>query len=698
VSRSRVEWSIGPDTPVQYLRGVGEARAALLRAAGLETARDILYNFPFRYEDRRHPVTISQLRQVDQPVVLRGRIISAGAKVSPVRRLKIFEAILDDGTGTVMLVWFNQPYLAQTIERGVRLAIYGQPRISSRGRLQIEGPDYEILTGDGEVDDEGCVVPVYSAVSGISAKRVRSIAAQALEAVAAIDDPMPPEIREELGVIDLPTALVQLHRPEEIDGEFLAHRSPAHLRMILEEFFAFQLALRLRRAGEERRGKSRTIRVDDAIREQVRQILPFRLTAAQKRVVREIAADLCSDAPMYRLLQGDVGSGKTVVALIAALIVIANGHQAGLLAPTEILVEQHYQRIRQLVDDTVRVVKLTGSTPARERTALLRRIEQGEADLVVGTHALLEERVRFRSFSLAIVDEQHRFGVIQRQKLVGKGDVPDVLVMTATPIPRSLAITLYGDLDLSVIDQLPPGRQRVKTVVRGTGQSRRVYDFIEKELSSGAQTYVVFPLIEESEKLEVKALITGAEQIRAAFPRRRVDMLHGRMSGEEKEAVMRRFKEGRTDILVSTTVIEVGIDVANASVMLIFDADRFGLSQLHQLRGRVGRGERKSYCILLRDENAGEEAKERLRLFEATTDGFQVAERDLVLRGAGDVLGTRQSGAPRFRFGDIVRDHRLMDRARGAAIRYASEGGPTAAASLAASLLGRPLAAAGERD
>jgi ATP-dependent DNA helicase RecG len=370
---------------------------------------------------------------------------------------------------------------------------------------------------------------------------------------------------------------------------------------------------------------------------------------------------------MYRLLQGDVGSGKTIVALIAALIMIRNGHQVALLAPTEILVEQHFQRVRQLVDDSIVMARATGSMAAGERRTLIAGLRDGFIQLVVGTHALLEEKVQFRSLGLAIVDEQHRFGVEQRKALFSKGDTPDILVMTATPIPRSLALAIYGDLELSVIDELPPGRQRIKTVVRSSDQSARVYDFIDQEIASGAQVYVVHPIIEESEKLNLKPLTAGFEKIRRRYPDRRVAMLHGRMPSSEKEETMQRFKRGEVDILVSTTVIEVGIDVPNASIMLIVDADRFGLSQLHQLRGRVGRGTRKSYCILLHDEGIAPDTKQRLIDFEKTKNGFDVAERDLELRGPGEVLGTRQSGVPRFRFGNILRDHDLMERARDAA-------------------------------
>ena len=461
----------------------------------------------------------------------------------------------------------------------------------------------------------------------------------------------------------------------------------------MQEFFTLQLALRVRRATEEVQTKKRSIVVDDELRAEVRRILPFKLTKAQRRVLKEIADDLRGGRPMYRLLQGDVGSGKTIVALIAAVIMIRNGHQVALLAPTEILVEQHFQRIRQLVDDSLVVAKATGSMTAGERRTLLAGLREGYVQLVVGTHALLEDVIAFHSLGLAIVDEQHRFGVEQRQALFAKGDTPDILVMTATPIPRSLALAIYGDLELSVIDELPPGRPGIKTVVRATPQLERVYTFVDGEIAAGAQAYIVYPLIEESEKLNLKPLKQGFESISKRFANRRVAMMHGRLSATEKEETMQRFKRHEVDILVSTTVIEVGIDVPNASITLIMDADRFGLSQLHQLRGRVGRGERKSYCILLSDAE-----KERLDVFAKTRDGFEVAERDLEARGPGEFLGTRQSGALRFRFGNILRDYELMEKARDAAIALLEKEGLERSTDVVRRLLGIEAPAAKARD
>ncbi|HEV7920424.1 MAG TPA: ATP-dependent DNA helicase RecG [Thermoanaerobaculia bacterium] len=679
---------ITPDTSVSNTKGIGKARAETLVENGLGTLRELLWFFPFRYEDRRHPTRIADLgKYIETPVLIRGRVISGAARISPRKRMRIFEAVLEDGTGGVKLVWFNQGYLAEQIKRGDRLAVYGTPRSSSYAHLQIESPDWEKFEGDEE--EEGAIVPIYSKVGNIPPKALRRIVALALESLPALEDPMPAKIRKRLGVIGLAEALEAIHRPAVLDDAFLRYRAPAHRRIILQEFFTFQLAVRVRRATEEVKQKARTINIEDDLREQVKQVLPFRLTGAQKRVLREIADDLRGNRPMYRLLQGDVGSGKTIVALIAAMIMIRNGHQVALLAPTEILVEQHFQRTLQLLGKSVVVAKATGSAAAGERRTLAAGLRGGYIQLVVGTHAILEEHISFKSLGLAIVDEQHRFGVEQRQKLFAKGDTPDILVMTATPIPRSLALAIYGDLELSVIDELPPGRQRIRTELRPSEGLERVLAFIDDELSRGAQAYVVYPIIEESEKLNLRPLSAGFAAMQQRFPNRRVAMLHGRMSGPEKEETMDRFKRGEIDLLVSTTVIEVGIDVPNASIMLILDADRFGLSQLHQLRGRVGRGERKSYCILISDTD-----KERLRLFAETESGFDLADLDLRLRGPGDLLGTRQSGALRFRFANIVRDHDLLEKARDEAIAVMAELGLARADALARTLLGAEPATA----
>jgi len=658
--------SLSPDTAVQFLKGVGEGRARALAAYGIETVRDLLWFFPYRYEDRRHPTRIAEVgRHVDEPVLLRGKVISAKSHVSPRRRMKIFEAVLEDGTGGVKLIWFNQAYLSDQIDRGDRLSVYGIPRRGTYGSLQIESPDWEKFEGDDE--EQGAIVPIYSKVTNVPPRALRKIVAAAIEqALPDLDDPMPEDVRATLGVISLRDSIARLHRPDELAEDFLAQRSPAHLRVILQEFFSFQLALRVRRATEETKAKERKIVVDDALRAEVKKILPFRLTAAQKRVVREIADDLQSSRPMYRLLQGDVGSGKTIVALIAAMIAIRNGHQVALLAPTEILAEQHEQRIRQLVDHSVVMAKATGSMTAGERRTLIAGLRDGYIQLVVGTHAILEEKIKFQSLGLAIVDEQHRFGVEQRKALAaGRG--PHVLHMTATPIPRTLALTIYGDLAVSEIAKPPASRKPIVTSHIGEERASEAYTRLTRLLREGRQAYVVCPLIEESETSRARAAEAEAERLQRAELREfRVGCVHGRQKAAERRATMAKFKAGELDVLVATTVIEVGVDVPNATVMIVQEADRFGLAQLHQLRGRVGRGAEQSFCVLVSrpTEELTESAQKRLDALVATTDGFELAEVDLDLRSTGQLLGTRQSGMSDLRFADFKRDRALLERAR----------------------------------
>jgi ATP-dependent DNA helicase RecG len=683
-----IQSTLLPDTPVNYVKGVGPSRGSFLASQGLRTVRDLIYWFPLRYEDRRQVVAIRDLAGVDRPVTVYGRVVSARAKRSPVRRVELFEAVLDDGTGALQLVWFHQPWVVNSIRKGDRISVFGLPKVTNYRQIKMDNPEFEVLEGEGEASWDGAVVPVYQAIGTITSKQMRRLVFQAMDALPNLGDPLPEPIRAALGVMPLQEALSGLHFPANVDEACLARRSEPHRRIISEEFFGFQLYLRARRAVGVERRKPRELIIDDRIRDKVRSVLPFRLTAAQKRVAKEIVDDLRAAEPMYRLLQGDVGCGKTIVALVAAIVVVENGFQVALLAPTEILAEQHYERIRQLVDESGIVVeKLTGSMPAPDKRAILERVRDGRTQILIGTHAIIEDRVEFRQLGFAIVDEQHRFGVLQRQKLFRKGDSVDILVMTATPIPRSLALAAYGDLELSVIDELPPGRQAVRTLVRGRGRLPKIWEFVEEKIAEGAQVYVVYPLIEESERVDLADLTRGVEEVRQALPRRRVEMLHGRMPAADKHDVMQRFLAGAIDVLVSTTVIEVGVDVPRASIMVVMDADRFGLSQLHQLRGRVGRGSDKSYCVVVRDERASEEAKDRLRAFERHADGFAIAEQDLAMRGAGDFLGTRQAGMPRFRFGDLFRDQEIMAAARDAAIDFVAEHGPDRALELARELL-----------
>ncbi|MGK2856202.1 MAG: ATP-dependent DNA helicase RecG [Thermoanaerobaculia bacterium] len=680
----RVPDPLDPRDSVRRLRGVGPQRAEILRRAGIESLRDLLDFLPFRYEDRRVAIPIVSLTPETPAALLKGRVVAMRNRLTKVQHMELTEVVIDDGSATINIVWFNQPFIADRIAKGDTLLLYGRPKVSPAGELQFDPSDWERIPHDGRGELEGRIVPVYSAIGGLPQRWLRGAVAEALTALPRLEDHVPGMLLKGLNLPDIRTAFAAVHDPQEPEGDSLEGASAARSRLAFDEFFAFQLAIRARRGMLEQEPKPRVIAIDDEIRATVRSILPFRLTGAQKRVLKEIVDDMRSSRPMYRLLQGDVGSGKTIVALVAALIAIANGHQVALLAPTEVLAEQHFRKIRQLVDVAgIPVVRLSGSMTGAEKRAAREAVAAGEARLVVGTHALVEDSVSFRSLALAIVDEQHRFGVDQRKALFEKGALVDILVMSATPIPRSLALALHGDLDLSIIDELPPGRTPVRTVVRGSARLPRILEFIDQRCAGSSQAYVVFPVIEESERTDLKPVTAGFDAIRAALPARRVAMLHGKLPAGEKQATMDAFARGEIDVLVSTTVIEVGIDIAAASVMVIMDADRFGLSQLHQLRGRVGRGEGESICVLVRDETSGEEAKARLREFAATSSGFRVAEMDLERRGAGDMAGTRQAGVARFRFGDIVRQHELMESARSAAIATVENLGPVSALELA---------------
>jgi ATP-dependent DNA helicase RecG len=560
--------------------------------------------------------------------------------------------------------------------------------VRTGGGLQLTNPQYEILRrtaagdpgdedeGDEETIHTGRIVPVYEKTGSLTPKMQRRLVYDALQRLPVIvPDPLPAEIAARLGLPDRRTALADTHFPVAGTSlvELNAFRSAAQRRLIFEEFFLFQLGLVLKRRRLDAERKPRVPIVDDRIRESARSILPFRLTAGQRQALKEIVTDLQRPQPMNRLLQGDVGVGKTIVALLAALVAMENGLQVAFMAPTEILAEQHYLTIvRLLTPSRFRVVLLTGATPAGARRAIHAALAAGAAHLVVGTHALVQEPVGFHELGLVIIDEQHRFGVIQRAELRGKGLHPDVLVMTATPIPRTLALTTYGDLDVSVIRDAPPGRQPIKTVVKPESRREDIYEFVRGELDRGRQAYVVYPLVEESEKIDLRAATEMADHLaQEVFPAYRVALLHGRMRSDEKERVMQRFAAGEYQVLVATTVVEVGIDVANATVMLVEHAERFGLSQLHQLRGRVGRGPHPSYCLLLYQAPLSEAGRARLSALAETTDGFVIAERDLEQRGPGDFFGTRQSGMPTLRIGDLVRDHAIMEEARREAVGWA---------------------------
>jgi ATP-dependent DNA helicase RecG len=612
-----------------------------------------------------------------------GDVVGCGVRPTRRPRFKIFELVMRDRTGSLRAIWFNQPFLADVFHPHQRVILFGKLELTPHG-LQMQNPQYEILPDhdkDGEAEDEsegetlhtGRIVPIYEKTGTVTTKMQRAVVHHALAQLPdTLPDPLPAPMRERRGLLDRKTAIVHAHfPPEDARVEALnAFRSPAQQRLIFEEFFLFQCGLVLRKRRSSAEQKPRSVVITDDIRESARRVLPFRLTGDQKKVIAEIVDDMKRPHPMNRLLQGDVGSGKTIVALMAAIVAMENGFQVAFMAPTEILAEQHFITIRRLLESSrFRMALLTGATPAKRRREVQAELAGGSIHLVVGTHALVEDPIAFRELGLAIIDEQHRFGVMQRAALRAKGMHPDILVMTATPIPRTLALTTYGDLDVSVMREMPPGRKPIKTIAKPESRRDEIYQFMQQQLDAGRQAYVIYPLVEESTKIDLRAATEMADTLQQeVFPAYRVALLHGRLKQEEKERVMQAFARGEFHILVSTTVVEVGVDVPNATVMLVEHAERFGLSQLHQLRGRVGRGVHQSYCILLYQAPLNEHGRERLKALTESTDGFVIADRDLALRGPGDFFGTRQSGMPTLRVGDLVRDHHLMEEARREAI------------------------------
>ena len=646
------------DTPVTYLKGVGPARAEALRRLGVVTAGDLLYHIPHRYEDASTIAPIASLEPGMQGTVI-GRVISKG--VLPTRKgLRIFQAVLRDDSGMMEVSWPGQPFLDRTIKKDDVLLVTGSVRFF-HGR-QLQPREYVNLGDDESGTAHGRVLSIYPATDGLSFKVIRGIIESHLdELLPLVTEYLPREVLRPAAVPAIGDALRMVHRPASL-AEAMAGRA----RLAYEELLFVQILQQRAKAlaRETRRG----IRFENKreLTTRLRETLPFTLTGAQARVLREIFTDMCSDRRMHRLLQGDVGSGKTIVALFAALLAMENGYQAAIMVPTELLAEQHARSMTKLLAPLkIEPLLVTGRLKARPRREMAARLAQAEPVLVVGTHALVQEATAFARLGLAVVDEQHRFGVEQRKALGGKGESPDVLLLTATPIPRSLALTLYGDLDLSLLDERPPGRQPITTALRPESARQRVLQFVDREIGKGRQAYVVYPVIEESETNDLKAATTMYEVLAGdAFKERRVALLHGRMPAEEKDEIMRRFRDGAVDMLVATTVIEVGIDVGNASVMLIEHPERFGLSQLHQLRGRVGRGADASFCILLGDVTP--ETKQRLDVFVGSDDGFEIARADLAQRGMGDLFGERQSGVPAFRVADPLRDELLNEQARAA--------------------------------
>jgi ATP-dependent DNA helicase RecG len=671
-------------TPVQFIKGIGPRLADVLAAKGINTVDDLLRYLPFRYEDRLNPRGISELRAGEMATVI-AEVRTSG--LFRTRRMPIFEMTAGQGRSRLKCIWFNATYLRDKFKPGQMVALYGKVE-ENRGELQLVQPQFEII-GDASEDGSseatekkvtesleiGRIVPIYETAGqgSLTPRWFRRIIRTTLENLTPeLPDPVPAIVRKHLALISPREALWRVHWPEA--GESLedlqSSRTPAHIRLIFEELFFIELGLELKRR-EQKAQTGIAFRLDENARTAIKKILPFHPTSAQKRALKEIASDMEKPSPMRRLLQGDVGSGKTIVAFEAAIIAMENGYQVALMAPTEILAQQHYFSARSLLEPAgYRVVLLTGSIEDDRKREIRRHISQGNAQLVIGTHALIEKKVEFAKLGLVIVDEQHRFGVLQRFKLMKKTDAanpsePDVLVMTATPIPRTLALTLYGDLDVSVIDEMPPGRTPIVTKCVSDDQSEKVWEFVRKQVGDGHQAYVVYPVIEENEENEIKAAIKMYKELQKnIFPELKVGLLHGRLDSELKEQVMRMFQKGGLDILVATTVIEVGVDVSNATVMVIEHAERFGLAQLHQLRGRIGRGAAKSYCILMTGGKISEDGERRLHALVRTNDGFKIAELDLELRGPGEFFGTRQAGLPSFQFANLIRDRDLLEVAK----------------------------------
>jgi ATP-dependent DNA helicase RecG len=672
-------------TPLQYLKGVGPRRAADLARGGLLTVEDLLYRFPIRYEDRSRLQTIASLKPGQQASIA-GRVLSCGLRTTRRPGFKIFDAAVDDGTGSVLISWLNQPFLRDVFTRGQRVVLYGAVEMRGHGGLQFTNPQYEILDDEeGETVHTGRIVPVYEKTGTVTPKIQRRLVFDALQRLPGdLPDQLPESIRVRYGFPARSAALLAAHFPPPDAAIDALNRfeTPPQRRLIFEEAFLFQMGVLARRRFAASEEKPTPIRVDDRIRESARRVLPFKLTSGQKQALKAIVDDLQRAHPMNRLLQGDVGAGKTIVALLAALVEMENGLQVAFMAPTEILAEQHYANISRLLGESrFRVALLTGGTTAAARRQQLAEVASGAIHLVVGTHALVQGDVAFRQLGLVVIDEQHRFGVLQRATLRTKGLHPDVLVMTATPIPRTLALTLYGDLDVSVIRDVPPGRLPIKTIAKPESRRDDVYAVVRAQMDAGRQAYVIYPLVEESEKIDVKAATEMADHLaQEVFPAYHVGLLHGRLKADAKDRVMKAFAAGDLHMLVTTTVVEVGVDVPNASVMLVEHAERFGLSQLHQLRGRVGRSSHQSYCVLLYQAPLSDEARERRKAMTETTDGFLIAERDLLLRGPGDFFGTRQAGVPTFRLIDLIRDRETMELAQREAADWFETEKPTPAA------------------
>lgn len=663
--------------PLSEVKGVGRKTYGLLKRKGLFTVGDALWNLPIRYEDRRELKKLFQLVPGEWATAV-GRVLAIKEVNYPRSQRKVLEVLIGDDTGFLMAKWFQGwDYLKKVLRVGTKLVFSGE--IKGFGdQKEVLHPDLEVLDEEGDLSIHfGRIVPVYSSSEGLKPKRMRSIMHEVVSRFASrVRSAVPFEVEVRCGLVPLEKALQEVHfpsDPKELE-DLRSGTSPYHQRLAFEELFLLELALALKRQ-EVKKAKGISMRTEGiGMLEHFLNCLPFRLTDAQLRVLEEIKKDLSKPYPMYRLLQGDVGSGKTVVALAASVICIANGYQVAMMAPTEILAEQHFRTAKEFLSPLgIKVAILTSRIKGIERSMVLGDIALGEVGVVVGTHALIQEEVRFKKLGLVVVDEQHRFGVLQRAKLYQKGETPHLLVMTATPIPRTLAMTLYGDMEISILDQMPPNKAPIETFLFSDEDAEKAYEILVREVHKGHQGYVIYPLIEESEQLDLKNAKEGARNLSRRYPQVKVALIHGRMRQEEKNQIMDSFRRGEIQILVSTTIVEVGIDVPNATVVLVEEAQRFGLAQLHQLRGRVGRGPYPSYCLLIARGSLTEEAKRRLKIMEETNDGFRIAEEDLAIRGPGDIVGIRQWGQMKFKVAELPRDLRLLLLARREAFRLIKE-------------------------
>ncbi|MDP2921523.1 MAG: ATP-dependent DNA helicase RecG [Candidatus Omnitrophota bacterium] len=641
----------------RFIKGVGPSRLGILNKIGIETVEDLLYCFPRRHEDRSRIKKVGEIRPGNFETI-KAKVLTFGDRMSK-RGMNIFQVAVGDSTGVIHATWFNQPYMKDKFKIGQELILYG--RVERYNYLQMNNPEYEILTGTKEdFVHMGRIVPVYPLTANLNQRWFRNIMKFTVDNYAdGVSEILPYEMRKRNNLMELGEAVRNIHFP--VSEVVLKN---ARDRIIFDEFLILQTGMALKRASIKMDMTGYSHEIEGDLINKFKISLPFQLTRSQSKVIKEIEEDMKSPKPMNRLLQGDVGSGKTIVALYAIILTVQNGYQAALMAPTEILAEQHYRNISALVKELgIRAMILSGDLKEEERRRRRHMIEIGEADIVIGTHALIQEGVSFKKLGLAVIDEQHKFGVLQRALLKSKSANPDILVMTATPIPRTLALAVYGDMDVSVIDELPPGRGGIKTLFFEEKNREKAYAIAEEQVKIGRQVYVVYPIIDESEKSDLRAAIKMHKDLSGRFPDLKVGLLHGRMKSKEKEAVMHDFKDHKIDILVSTIVVEVGVDISNASTMIVEHAERFGLSQLHQLRGRIGRDKHISYCILVSDPKT-DDAKRRISAMLKTQDGFKIAEEDLEIRGPGEFFGTRQHGLPELKIANIIRDRAILETAK----------------------------------